>query len=73
MTDRDTYGGDAAPVVNYVYDMYNRLIHKELDADGDGTGTAEDTFWIYDGNQAVLQFDGDTAADLSHRYLWGNG
>ncbi len=72
VTDRDTYGGDAAPVVNYVYDMYNRLIHKELDGDGDGTGTAEDTFWIYDGNQAVLQFDGDTAADLSHRYLWGD-
>ena len=30
-----------------------------------------DTFWFYDGNQAVLQFDGATAADLSHRYLWG--
>ncbi len=71
VTDRNSYGGDAAPVVNYVYDMYNRLIHKELDADGDGTGTATDTFWIYDGNQAVLQFDGNAAADLSHRYLWG--
>ena len=56
----------------YVYDAFNRLIHKELDVDGDGTGTATDTFWIHDGNQAVLQFDGDTAADLSHRYLWGN-
>ncbi len=30
------------------------------------------SFWIYDGDQAVLQFDGDTAADLSHRYLWGD-
>ena len=51
--------------------MYNRLIHKELDADGDGSGTPTDTFWIHDGNQPVLEFDGDTAADLSHRYLWG--
>ena len=51
--------------------MYNLLIHKELDADGDGSGTATDTFWIYDGDQAVLEFDGDGAADVSHRYLWG--
>ncbi len=35
-------------------------------------GTPTDTFWIYDGDQAVLEFDGDTAADLSHRYLWGD-
>jgi RHS repeat-associated protein len=58
-------------VVEYEYDAFNRLIHKELDADGDGSGTATDIFWVYDGDQAVLQFDGDTAADVSHRYLWG--
>ncbi len=71
VTDRATYGGSATQVVTFEYDAYNRLVHKELDADGDGTGTATDTFWIYDGDQAVLQFDGATAADLSHRYLWG--
>ena len=72
VTDRATHGGAATQTVDYVYDAFNRLIHKELDADGDGTGTATDTFWIHDGDQTVLQFDGDTAADLSHRYLWGN-
>ncbi len=71
VTDRATYGGSATQVVTFEYDAYNRLVHKELDSDGDGTGSATDTFWIYDGDQAVLQFDGATAADLSHRYLWG--
>ena len=70
-TDRATYGGAAARAVEYGYDAFNRLVHKQLDADGDAAGAATDTFWIHDGNQAVLQFDGNTAADLSHRYLWG--
>ncbi len=56
--------------MQYEYDAYNRLVTKKLDADGNGT-FEEKLHWIYDGNQAVLQFDGDTAADLSHRYLWG--
>ena len=69
MTERASYGGAATQVVEYEYDVYNRLVHKELDADG--AGTASDTFWAYDGDQAILQFDGSAAADLSHRYLWG--
>jgi RHS repeat-associated protein len=64
-----TSGGTVTKAVQYEYDAYNRLVTKKLDADGNGTFT--DNFWIYDGNQAVLQFDGNTAADLSHRYLWG--
>ena len=39
--------------------------------DGDGGGAATESFWVYDGDQAVLEFDGDTAGDVSHRYLWG--
>ena len=43
-----------------------------IGGDADGNGTFEETHhWIYDANQPVLQFDGDTASDLSHRYLWG--
>ena len=30
-----------------------------------------DTYFIHHGGQIVLQFDGDAAGDLSHRYLWG--
>jgi RHS repeat-associated protein len=65
-----TSGGTVTKAVQYEYDAYNRLVTKKLDSDANGT--IDDTYhWIYDGNQAVLQFDGDTAADLSHRYLWG--
>jgi len=40
--------------------------------DSDGNGTIDDTYhWVYDGNEAVLQFDDISAAALSHRYLWG--
>jgi RHS repeat-associated protein len=65
-----TSGGTVTKAVQYEYDAYNRLVTKKLDADGNGTIDAT-YHWIYDGNQPVLQFDGDTGADLSHRYLWG--
>jgi RHS repeat-associated protein len=65
-----TSGGTVTKAVQYEYDAYNRLVTKKLDADGNGTVDNE-YHWIHDGNQPVLQFDGNTAADLSHRYLWG--
>jgi RHS repeat-associated protein len=65
-----TSGGTVTKAVQYEYDAYNRLVTKKLDADGNGT-FEEKLHWIYDGNQPVLQFDGNTASDLSHRYLWG--
>jgi RHS repeat-associated protein len=45
-------------------------MRKTVDLDADGTVDNE-YHWIHDGDQAVLEFDGDTASDLSHRYLWG--
>jgi RHS repeat-associated protein len=41
-----------------------------VDADGDEDFDSE-RFFAYDGNQVVLEFDGDSAADLTRRYLWG--
>jgi RHS repeat-associated protein len=71
VTDSATYEGAITQLVAYDYDPFNRLVHKGLDPDGDGPALAEDTFFVYDGNQVALQFDGTEATDLSHRYLWG--
>jgi YD repeat-containing protein len=75
VTDRATFGGDAVQIVTYLYDLENRWIGKTVDSDGDGTVDYQ-TWFAYDGNQIVLEFDKDgtgnvTGQDLSHRYLWG--
>jgi hypothetical protein len=44
---------------------------RRLDADGAGAGGLTDTFWVYDGDQAILEFAGGAATAPSHRYLWG--
>ncbi|GAB6188178.1 Calx-beta domain-containing protein [Thermopirellula anaerolimosa] len=75
VTDRAVFGGDAVQIVTYLYDAENRWIGETVDSDGDGT-VDHQTWFAYDGNQIVLEFDkegtGDvTGEDLSHRYLWG--
>ncbi len=63
---------NSTKVVDYAYDAFNRWIGRTVDPDGDGgSATIQETFFVYDGKQIVLQFDGDEAADLAHRYLWG--
>ena len=57
--------------VTHSYDVYNRWIGRVVDPDGDaGSDPLEATYFVYDGSQIVLQFDGDAAADLTNRYLW---
>ena len=68
-------GTRASQVVGYTYDYQNRLICRTLDSNGDGTIDAS-TVFVHDGGQVALQFDrtgtgSATAANLSHRYLWG--
>jgi RHS repeat-associated protein len=71
--DRNTSGGAIVKQVGYQYDAMNRLVRRDLDADGAGNGVATSQFWVYDeGINAVLQFDGSGASNLSHRYLWSN-
>jgi RHS repeat-associated protein len=72
--NRDSYGGAATKVVDYIYDVENRWIGESIDSNGDGTIDRQIRF-AYDGNQIVLEFERDdagavTGADLSHRYLW---
>ncbi|MCX7428755.1 MAG: RHS repeat-associated core domain-containing protein [Planctomycetia bacterium] len=79
VSDFDTYGDytgdDPDQVVEYAYDYQNRLVRKVLDSDGDGD-TDSSTVFVHDRNQIAVQFDktgtgNAAAADLSHRYLWG--
>jgi hypothetical protein len=36
-----------------------------------GTGGFTEKFWIYDGDNPILEFAGGTATAPSDRYLWG--
>ena len=65
--------GDTTKTVTYLYDVFDRWIGETIAVPGQAV---QQTRFVYDGNQIVLQFDktgtGDLAAsDLSHRYLWG--
>jgi RHS repeat-associated protein len=71
--DRTISGGAIVKQVDYQYDAMNRLVRRDFDADGAGAGVATSQFWVYDqGINAVLQFDGSGASNLTHRYLWSN-
>ncbi len=80
VTDYATYGDPAIRAVDYLYDVENRWIGRDLDSDADGIIDTRTRF-AYDGNQIALQFDRalaptDDPTDpltidhLSHRYLW---
>jgi len=71
--DRNTSGGAVVKQVDYQYDAFNRLVRRTFDADGAGAGSVTNQYWVYDGGiNAVLQFDGSAASNLSHRYLWSD-
>jgi RHS repeat-associated protein len=71
--ERNSAGGAVVKQVDYSYDAFNRLVKRAYDADGAGAGAATNQFWVYDeGINAVLQFDGSAASNLSHRYLWSD-
>ncbi len=53
---------------SYGYDASNQWVAKQVTA---GTGTPSLSYYIYDGGQIVLDFDGTEVSDLDHRYLWG--
>jgi RHS repeat-associated protein len=69
VVERLSEGGPVVQSVEYVYDSQNRWIGKSVDADGDGPEEASDTHFVYQGNQIVLQIDGE--GQVTNRYLWG--
>ncbi len=75
VTNYPAEGGSPTQIVAYFYDVENRLVGENLDSNGDGA-VDHQTRYAYDGRQIVAQFDKDgtggvTAANLSHRYVWG--
>ncbi|MCU0721840.1 MAG: hypothetical protein MUC83_19170 [Pirellula sp.] len=71
--DRNTSGGAVVKQVDYQYDAFNRLVRRTFDADGAGSVIATNQYLVYDeGINAVLQFDGSAASNVSHRYLWSD-
>src|SRR5690606_13218635 len=67
IVSKDEYDA-VTQVVEQTYDYQNRWVRSQIDADGDEDFDSE-RFFAYDGNQIVLEFAGDDASDLSHRYL----
>ena len=57
MTTRATFNGTPTKIVDEIYDLENRWIGETV-KEGDGT-VDHQTRFAYDGNQIVLQFDGD--------------
>ena len=53
---------------SYTYDIFGRLIGRELDANGDTVVDESGTF-IYDGDQILLV--PDETGNVDHRLLWG--
>ncbi len=67
--DRASDGGPILQSVAYVYDSQNRWIAKSIDADGEGPDEATSTYFVYDGNQIILQIGAE--GQVTNRYLWG--
>jgi hypothetical protein len=53
------------------YDINNHRIAKSVDADGSGTAASTIEWYVYDGQNIVLSFDG--SGTQTHRYLHGTG
>jgi RHS repeat-associated protein len=53
--------------IHYVYDVFDRRIEKEIDADGAGSGGSIFVHYIYDGQHIAATFDGND--DLTSRTL----
>ncbi len=71
--ERNSSGGSVTRQVDYEYDAMNRLVKRTYDSDGAGSGSPTYQYWAYDnGINAVVQFDGSAASNLSHRYMWGS-
>ncbi|WP_254512292.1 RHS repeat-associated core domain-containing protein [Anatilimnocola floriformis] len=71
VTEKDN-SNNILQVTTNGYDAFNQWIRRSFDADGAGGAAAVENFFVYENGQIVLQFDGDSASDLSHRYLWGD-
>jgi RHS repeat-associated protein len=63
-----TTTGTLTKQVQYTYDVYDRLIRKQVDDDGDSTIDRTQVF-VYDGSEVVLVLD--EAGSFTNRYIHG--
>jgi RHS repeat-associated protein len=63
--------GTLIKAVGYTYDVYDRRIGKSVDADGAGVAAPQTEWYVYDGSNVSLVFDGQ--GNQTHRYLYGTG
>ncbi len=63
--------GTVIKTVDQLYDVFNQWIRRRVDPDG-ATGSAAlvDTYFSHLDGQIVAEFDGSSASDLTHRYLF---
>ena len=73
LTEIITYNapGDIIKQARYSYDVNNRRISKSVDPDGVGSQVAITEYFVYDGDNIALSFDGESKQN--HRYLYGTG
>jgi len=70
LTEKDD-SNNILSTVEFAYDVFNLRVAKIVDADGPGGNDPTETYFSWESNQIALQFDGDQASDLAHRYLHG--
>ena len=63
--------GEILSTSNFTYDLFDRLIVREYDADGPGPTTESVLFSVYDGPNVWSDYD-DTGA-VTSRYLYNDG
>jgi RHS repeat-associated protein len=68
ITERSSPTGAATKIIEYKYDVFDRRVEKNVDANADGVFD-EGTRWITDGSDVVLAFDKNGA--VTNRYLHG--
>jgi RHS repeat-associated protein len=61
--------GTLIKAVGYTYDVYNQRISKSVDSDGTGAAAPQTEWYVYDGSNISLVFDGQ--GNQTHRYLYG--
>lgn len=71
ITEKNSSGTTVLSTVTQSYDVFNRWVRTQVDSNGPVADGQSERFFVYDGTQIVMEFDGADDSDLTHRYLWG--
>ena len=68
--EKRSNGGILLSELTFVYDVFDRLIGRIVDADGEGMGASDAKWTVYDGDHAWADFD--ASGTIVARYLFGD-